>query len=184
MRFLGGSSGLRGRTRQPAWREERQFEGSCSCQKHAPKPARSHHLFKNSLRQARRNVFDNSRIHGSSGHRRSIQGREFPRTPTFENRKRRKTLFFVRPWGKLPEDGRIESEEIISWLAITTGSRQILKSPRSRSSTEITHDRRTDPIRFHSGIPRNRTRYQGCACPIQTPSRRPASTASRRRGTV
>ena len=56
---------------------------------------------------SRRKIFDSRPIRGFNAGRRSIQGREFPRTPTFENRKRRKTLFFVRPWGKLPEDGRM-----------------------------------------------------------------------------
>ncbi len=41
----------------------------------------------------RRKVFDNRKTSGLSGWRRSIQGREFPRTPIFETRKRRKTLY-------------------------------------------------------------------------------------------
>jgi len=61
-------------------------------------------------------MFDNCRASRFSGRRRSIQGREFPRTPIFESRKRRKTLyyFFVCSWGNLPGTGPFNRDHFMA----------------------------------------------------------------------
>ena len=70
-------------------------------------------------------VFDTRPTRRFSERRRSIQGREFPRTPIFETRNTSQdiVLIFACPWGNLPRTGLLNRDHFMA--GHKTGSRQL-----------------------------------------------------------